>query len=63
LKYWEIIADELSRRGWSWGYTSLVDSSGCTIFSLDAHRRDGKRYVVTSDELLTAFLELQRQTR
>jgi hypothetical protein len=26
MKYWEIIADDLSRRGWSWGYTSLVSS-------------------------------------
>jgi hypothetical protein len=28
MKYWEIIADNLSRAGWSWGYVSTVDSQG-----------------------------------
>ena len=63
MKYWEIIADQLSRDGWSWGYTSLLDSAGRTMFNVDAHRGDGKRYVVCADELLTAFSELQRLTR
>ena len=61
MKYWEIIADSLSRDGWSWGYATLLDSSGRTMFNVDAHRGDGKRYVVHSDELLTAFDELERQ--
>jgi hypothetical protein len=26
----------------------------------DAHRGDGKRFIVRADEMLTAFLELQR---
>jgi hypothetical protein len=30
-----------------------------TIFVDDAHRGDGKRFVVHADEKLTAFLELQ----
>jgi hypothetical protein len=25
LKYWEIIADNLSKAGWSWGWVSAVD--------------------------------------
>jgi len=29
-----------------------------TIWILDAHRSDGKRFVVRADEKLTAFLEL-----
>ena len=29
----------------------------------DAHRGDGKRYVVRADEKLTAFLELEAATR
>jgi hypothetical protein len=29
----------------------------------DAHRDNGKRFVVTADEKLTAFLELERITR
>jgi len=46
VKYWEIIADNLSKAGWSWGCVSAIDSSGQTIWIVDAHRGDGKRYVV-----------------
>jgi len=28
VKYWEIIADRLSKAGWSWGYVSAIDSEG-----------------------------------
>ncbi len=45
------------------GYCSMIDQSGRTLWKVDAHRDDGKRYVVTADELLTAFLELQTQIR
>jgi hypothetical protein len=38
VKYWEIIADNLSKAGWSWGCVSAVDSQGRTIFVADAHR-------------------------
>jgi hypothetical protein len=40
-----------------------VDSEGRTLWIVDAHRDDGKRFVVRSDELLTAFLELEKVTR
>ena len=30
MKYWEIIADNLSKAGWSWGCFSAVDSNGRT---------------------------------
>jgi hypothetical protein len=33
------------------------------LFVADAHRDDGKQFIVTADEKLTAFLELQRVTR
>jgi hypothetical protein len=36
-----------------------VDAHGRTIFVADAHRDDGKRYVVHADEKLTAFVELE----
>jgi hypothetical protein len=36
-----------------------VDTRGRTIFVSDAHRDDGKRFVVRADEKLTAFLELE----
>jgi hypothetical protein len=36
-----------------------VDEEGRTIWIADAHRDNGKRYVVRADEKLTAFLELE----
>jgi hypothetical protein len=33
--------------------------NGRTIWIADAHRDDGKRFIVHADELLTAFLELE----
>jgi len=59
VKYWEIIADNLSKAGWSWGYVSALDSEGRTIWIVDAHGY-GKRFIVRADELLNAFVELQR---
>jgi len=40
MKYWGIIADNLSKAGWSWGCVSAVDSNGRTIWIADAHRGD-----------------------
>jgi hypothetical protein len=61
VKYWETIGDNLSKAGWSWGCVSALDSRGRTIWIADAHRGDGKRFVVRADEKLTAFIELERQ--
>jgi len=47
----EIIAENLKKRGWSYGYVSAIDSKGRTIWIADAHR-DGKRFVVHADEKL-----------
>jgi hypothetical protein len=63
VKYWEIIADNLSKAGWSWGAVATVDSNGRTIFVADGHRDDGKRFVVRADEKLTAFVELEGAIR
>jgi hypothetical protein len=38
---------------------SALDSQGRTIWITDAHRDDGKRYVVHAEKKLTAFLELE----
>ena len=57
VKYREIIADNRSKAGWSWGCVSALDSQGRTIWIADAHRGDGQRYVVRADEKLTAFVE------
>ena len=60
MKYWEIIADNLSKAGWSWGCVSAIDSNGPTIWIADAHRDNGKRLVMRADEKLTAFMELEK---
>ena len=62
MKYWEIIADNLSKAGWSWGCVATMNREGRTIFVADAHRGDGQRFAVPADEKLTAFLELERIT-
>ncbi len=60
MKDWEIIADNLSKAGWSLGWVSALDLEGRTVWIVDAHGY-GKRFIVHADELLTAFLELQRE--
>ena len=42
---------------------SAVDSNGGTLWIADAHRDDGKRFVVRADEKLTAFIELESAIR
>jgi len=42
---------------------SAVDSNGGTLWIADAHRDDGKRFVVRADEKLTAFIELEAAIR
>ena len=62
-RYWEIIADNLSKAGWSWGCVSALDCNARTIWIAAGYRGDGKRFVVHADEKLTAFLELQSALR
>ena len=50
MKYWEIIADRLSTARWSLGWAWVVDSEGRTIWIVDAHSDNGKRFAVRSDE-------------
>jgi hypothetical protein len=40
-----------------------LDCEGRTVWIVDAHRDDGKRYIVRADEKLTAFLELEAAVR
>jgi hypothetical protein len=60
-RYWEIIADNLSKAGWSLGWVSAIDSEGRTIWIADAHRDDGKRFIVHADEKLSAFVQLEHE--
>src|SRR5437868_10792349 len=57
VKYWEIIADRLHAEGWSYGIAEHFTKHGL-LFCVDAHR-DGKRFIVKADDLLTAFLSLE----
>ena len=58
MKYWEIIANRLHAQGWSYGIAEHLTKHGL-LFCVDAHR-DGKRFIVKADDLLTAFLSLER---
>src|SRR5947207_11924742 len=60
MKYWEIIANRLHAQGWSYGIAEHFTKHGF-LFCVDAHR-DGKRFIVKADDLLTAFLSLERDT-
>ena len=44
--------------GWSYGIAEHLTKHGF-LFCVDAHR-DGKRFIVKADDLLTAFLSLER---
>jgi hypothetical protein len=61
MRPWEVIADKLYAAGWSWGYCSALTGDGWR-WIVDAHCEDGRRYIVHSDELLSAFLELGSST-
>lgn len=49
MQDWEIVADNLSKAGWSLGWVSAVDSEGRTIWIVDAHR-DGTALMEFADE-------------
>ena len=61
MKYSELIADNLRKADCSWGCVSAIDANGRTIWIADAHRGDGKRFIVRADDKLRAFVELERQ--
>jgi hypothetical protein len=42
-------------------WVSAIDPQGRTIWIVDAQRGDGNRFIVRSDEKLSAFVELERQ--
>jgi hypothetical protein len=49
---------KLHVQGWSYGIAEHLTKHGF-LFCVDAHR-DGKRFIVKADDLLTAFLSLER---
>jgi hypothetical protein len=63
MKYWEIIADNLRKAGWSCGCISSTDQEGRQFWVVAAEREDAGRFVVRADEKLSAFLELESRSR
>jgi hypothetical protein len=55
-------SEPVKKAGWSWGWVSAVDDDGRTVWVVDAHR-EGKQFVVRTDEKLTAFFELELPIR
>jgi hypothetical protein len=50
MKYWEIIAENLAKAGFSWGCSSEIDSTGRVLFTADAYTGYGQRFTVLADE-------------
>ena len=63
MKDWEIIADNLSKAGWSLGCISSTNHEGRQFCVVAAERKDAGRFIVQPDEKLTAFLELESAIR
>ena len=64
MKYWELVADKLSKAGWSLGWVlSRGFQKANDLDCWRAHRGDAKRFVARADEKLTAFLELESVIR
>jgi hypothetical protein len=61
VKSWEIIADNLSKAGWSWGCVSAADCEGRTIWIADAHREGGEWFVVPAEENLSIAKALPKE--
>jgi len=46
VKDWEIVVNKMIKVGFSMDWVSSIDNDGRTIWIADAHRGDGKRFVV-----------------
>jgi hypothetical protein len=62
VKHWELIADNLSKAGWSWGCVSAIDSAGRTIWIADAHRDLSLAVQKTEVEGVNEFWAPARET-
>jgi hypothetical protein len=62
MKHWEIIADELSKAGWSWGCVSAVDSEGRTIFMVSPLRNGEYKHATVKIRPDIVPIELHQTT-
>ena len=54
VKYWETIAGNLKKAGWSLGWVTAIDSDGRMIWIANAHRDNRRRFVAHADKKLAA---------
>src|SRR4029077_6692722 len=60
VKCWEIIADNLSKAGWTWGCVSAIDSNGVNYLDCrSAHRGDGQRCAKSPSEFWCVSITLR----
>ena len=62
-RYWEIVRDNLRKDGWNCGCISSTNCDGRQFWVVAAERSDVGRFIVQSDEKLSAFIELELVTR
>ena len=62
MKYWRIIADNLTA-GWRCGCISSTDRDGRQFWVMAAERIHAGRFIVHADEKLTAFVEVELAIR
>ena len=55
IEWVTVITCSFNKRCCDLGCVSALDSEGRTIWIADAHRDNGKRFVVRANEKLTAF--------
>jgi hypothetical protein len=63
VKNWEIVADNLSKAGWSWAVFRPLIVRGGQSGLLTLTATENVSSCVRADEKLTAFLELELATR
>ncbi len=59
-QYWEMVADDIKRMGFSYGYSRICIAGVGAVWQADAQRDDGHRYVARAETLLTAFVHLKQ---
>jgi hypothetical protein len=50
MKYWEIIADNLRKAGWSWGFISSTGQRGRQFWVVALERKEFGRFIVRANE-------------
>ena len=63
VKYWEIIADDLSKAGWNCGCISSTDHEVRQFWVVATQREDAGRFIVKAHERLMGLLKLEAAIR